>query len=354
MPYARTFDGPAAAADLTGLFHHQLALSRVKPGESVVCVTDTAWNPVYGAACLAAALALGAEASLITLPASRPPPAAMLGAALAAADLIVYATHFTLHYRPEMRAALDRGARALCVMQPIHVLDRLKGDPAVRRRARAGAALLGGARQIRIASDAGTDLLMDKTGRPGLAAYGYADTAGHLDFWGGGMAQAAQIEGTTRGRLVLDTGDAIFHLGRMVESPVAITFVDGRITAIEGGLDAKLIRLHLEDARDPNAFLAGHMAFGVDHRAKWLAPVVDTPDAGGGGADSEGFLGNVQIEIGSNDDVLFGGRNRTSVHLGLCCLATSLWLDGRPVVEAGRLVAPELDDRPPSHRELAL
>ena len=86
MPYARTFDGPAAAADLTGLFHHQLALSRVKRGESVVCVTDTAWNPVYGAACLAAALSLGADASLLTLPASRPPPPAMLGAALAAAE----------------------------------------------------------------------------------------------------------------------------------------------------------------------------------------------------------------------------------------------------------------------------
>jgi 2,5-dihydroxypyridine 5,6-dioxygenase len=342
MPYARTFDGPAAAADLTALFGHQLSLSRVAAGESVVCVTDTAWNPAYGAACLAAAMALGAEAGLVTLSASRPPPARLLAAAFAGADLIVYATHHTLHYRPEMRAALDRGARALCVMQPVHVLERLKGDPEVRRRARAGAALLDAAREIRIASDAGTDLVMDKTGRRGLAAYGYADVPGHLDFWGGGMAQAAQLEGTTRGRLVLDVGDAVFHLGRMVESPVAITFADGRITAIEGGLDAKLIRLHLEEAGDPNAFLAGHMAFGVDHRAKWLAPIVDTPDAGGGGADSEGFAGNVQVEIGSNDDVLFGGRNRTTVHLGVCCLATSLWLDGRPVVEAGRLTAPGL------------
>jgi hypothetical protein len=48
------------------------------------------------------------------------------------------------------------------------------------------------------------------------------------------------------------------------------------------------------------------MAWGVDHRAKWLAPILDTPDQGGGGADSEGFYGNVQVEIGNNNDILSG------------------------------------------------
>ena len=32
------------------------------------------------------------------------------------------------------------------------------------------------------------------------------------------------------------------------------------------------------------------------------------------------LYGNVQVEIGSNDDVMFRGENRSSVHLGLCCL----------------------------------
>ena len=79
---------------------------------------------------------------------------------------------------------------------------------------------------------------MDKTGRRGLAAYGVADTPGHLDFWGLGAVQAAQLEASTNGTLVLDVGDCLFHLGRFVEQPVRIVFEVGRVVCIEGGLDA--------------------------------------------------------------------------------------------------------------------
>lgn len=343
LPYARTFTSELAGADLVELFRHQLAACALRPGETCLAITDTSWNPAASAACLAAARALGAEVAVLTLPVSAPLPAALLGPAVMAADLTVYMTAFTLHYRPEIRAALDAGRRVLCAMQPFHVMQRLKADGDVRRLAKAGAARLDRACQVRITSPAGTDLVMDKTGRRGLAAYGVADEPGHLDFWGGGMVQTAQLEGTTNGRLVLGVGDVCFQLARFVESPVTITFVGGRAVAFEGGLDAFLIRKHLEEANDPNAFLAGHIAWGVDRRAKWLAPIIDTPDQGGGGADSEAVHGNIQVEIGSNDDVLFGGLNRANAHLGLCLLRASLWLDGEPVLVDGRFVPEDLN-----------
>ncbi len=342
MPYARSFSTELAAVDLVDLFTRQFDACRLKRGEFCALVTDTAWNPAYAAAAMGACKALNAEVSLTTFAASEPIPAKALQAVCAAADLIVYMSAFTLHYRPELKAALDRGARALCIMQPVHVLQRLTADADVRRRALAGAALLDRAEWIEITTRAGTHLTMNKAGRRGLAAYGAADRPGHLDFWGGGMVQAAQIEGTTHGRLVLDVGDVCFMLARFVESPVAITFVDGRISAIEGGLDARLLRHAIEAAGESEAFLAGHMAWGVDHRAKWLAPILDTPDQGGGGADSEGFYGAVQVEIGSNDDILFGGRIRSKLHMGLCLLNADLSLDGTPVIECGRFVLPEL------------
>lgn len=342
MPYARSFSTAFAATDLVDLFARQFEACRLKRGEFCALVTDTAWNPVYAAAAMGACRALGAETSLTTFAASAPVPARALEAVCARADLIVYMSAFTLHYRPEIKAALEAGARVLCVMQPIHVLQRLAADEDVRRRALAGASRLDRASIIRITSRAGTDLTMDKQGRPGLAAYGAADRPGHLDFWGGGMVQAALREGTARGRLLLDVGDVCFMLARFVESPVAITFEEGRVCAIEGGLDARLLRHAIEAAGEPAAFMAGHMAWGVDHRAKWLAPILDTPDQGGGGADSEGYLGSVQVEIGSNDDVLFGGRNRSSLHMGLCLLGANLALDGTPIIEDGRIVDPEL------------
>lgn len=346
MAYGRSFTSHAFAVELVELFTHQLAACRLQPGETCLCITDTAWNPAYAAACMGAAHALGAEAYQQVFAANRPLPSRTLAEAWRQADLIVYMSTFKLHYRPEIRAALDAGTRVLCVMQPLHVMERLKADPEVRRRTRAGAALLDAARIIRITSPAGTDLVMDKTGRAGLAHYGAADEPGHLDFWGGGMVQAAQLEGTTEGRLVLDVGDCCFQLGRMIAQPTAITFREGRAVAFEGGLDATLIRTEIEAGGSDSCFMAGHMAWGTDHRAKWLQPLHQTPDAGGGGADNEGLLGSIQVEIGSNDDVVFGGRNSAATHLGLCLRGASLWLDGEPVIRDGAFVIDALKPRP--------
>jgi 2,5-dihydroxypyridine 5,6-dioxygenase len=338
MAYARSYAHPAFAGDFSALFRHQLLASSVRPGELVACLTDTAWMPAYAAACMTAADSLGAEAVQTVFGWNRAPDARALRAVCESADLIVYMTSHTLHYRDEVRAALARGARVLCCMEPPHVLDRLRFDPAVRDRARAGAVLLDAARQIRITSAAGTDLRMDKTGRRGLANYGAADRPGHLDFWGLGAVQAAQLEGTAEGRLVLDVGDCVFHLGRYVETPVVIEFTAGKAVSIEGGLDARLIRAELEAAGD-NAFLAGHMAWGVDARARWTQPITQTPDTGGGGADVESYAGNIQVQIGSNDDVSFGGKIRSRAHLGLCLRSASLALDGRAVISDGTIVA---------------
>lgn len=338
MAYGRTHTSHSRTAELVGLFTHQLRMSALAPGELCVCITDTAWNPAYAAACLGAARALGAEAMQVMLPLDDPPSDRALRAALHGADLMLYATSHTLHYRAPVRAALDRGARVLCVMQPLHVMARLRADAAVRTRTRAGAALLHPARRIRIASAAGTDLVMDKAARPGLAHYGFADEPGHLDFWGAGMVQAAQNEGTTEGVLVLDVGDCCFQLGRLVQQPVRIVFQRGRAVSIEGGLDAFMIREELAAAGDTNAFMAGHMAWGTDHRARWLQLVAQTPEVGGGGADAEAFLGTIQVEIGSNNDVCFGGNNASAAHLGLCLRGASLWLDDAPVISDGAFV----------------
>jgi 2,5-dihydroxypyridine 5,6-dioxygenase len=290
--------------------------------------------PAYDAACVGAAEALGADTMQATFGWNRAPDARALEAICASADLIVYMTAHTLH---TAQRSLQRwvAAPALCCMEPPHVLDRLRFDPHVRANAIAGATLLDAARSVHITSPAGADLFMDKTGRRGLANYGAADTSGHLDFWGLGSGQAAQLEGTTEGLLVLDAGDCVFHLGRFVETPTYIRFTAGRITSIEGYLDAFLICEALTDAGDDGAWITGHMAWGLDPSARWTQPITQTPDTGGGGADIESFAGNVQIQVGSNDDVAFGGGNRSRAHLGLSLRGASLDLDGTQLVVLG-------------------
>ncbi|HBY95749.1 MAG TPA: hypothetical protein DEP84_17645 [Chloroflexi bacterium] len=345
MAYEPRNLGTAAAAELIGLWKQELRMCNLQPGELCIVVTDTAYNPVIADACLGAALDTGAEAYKMTLPHTYPLPSRSLCEAWKAADLIVYPTTHGLHSRQEMREALDSGTRALMTVQPLQVLRRMVADSDVIRRTKAGAKMVEAARTIRITSEMGTDLFMDKTGRPGVANYGAADEPGHLDFWGSGMVEFAQLEGTLEGQLVLNTGDICFHLGRYIDRPVTITFREGRAVKFEGDVDAFIIENHLKSFNDPNALTAGHTSWGTDPRALWSGLAIQFPDSGAGGGDSEAHYGQVEIEIGSNNDILFKGKNATKAHLGLCSLNCSLWLDDKQIIDHGEFVPEELRKR---------
>ncbi len=338
MAYGRLIKDSIAATELVPLFKHQLAHSNLKAGELCIVVTDTAFNPLYAAATLGAALDMGAESYVITLPHSRPVPSKSLGEAFEQADLLIYHTTHILHYSDEMARGLARGLRAMMAVQPLHVLQRLKADPDVVRRSRAAAKLVNQADEIRITSPAGTDLVMRKGDRPGFANCGVADTPGKIDFWGGAIVETAQLEGTTEGTLVMNTGDIVFHLGRFINDPVTLTFEKGSVVDIKGKLDAFLLRKFLNSFLDPNTLMAGHTSFGTDRRAQWYAQAVQFPDSGAGGSDTESYYCNVQIEIGSNCDLNFRGLNRSKAHLGLCMLDHNLYLDGKAIIEQGEFV----------------
>ena len=307
-----------------------------------LAITDTAYNPLYADACIGSALGIGAEALKLTLPYTKPLPSKGIGAAIMESDLIIYSTTHTLHYTEEIRAALKAGKRVLMAVQPLHGLFRLKADPEVIDRTKKGAEYMRKSNHIRITSDAGTDLSMERGNRPVLAHYGVADEPGHSDFWGVGMIETAPLEGSLEGALVLDTGDQMFYMGRYVENPVKIGFKEGRITDISGGLDAFLIRKHIESFNEENAWRAGHISIGTDKRALWVAQTLQFSEAGLPGGDSESYYGNVQVEIGSNNDVNFCGKIKSKAHLGHCMLNNSMYLDDELFIEKGEFVPKEL------------
>jgi|GEM_PF-1000835 2,5-dihydroxypyridine 5,6-dioxygenase len=342
MAYGLAYTNPAMLSEWTDAFVHQLTHCQVQRGETVIAVTDTAFHPYYAAACMAAARQLGAEVAQIVLPQDRLPNEATLDAFFSAANLIVYSSMHTLHYSPAMRRALDRGSRALMAVVPYHILQRRRADCDLIQRSKLGGKLLHQADRIRITSEAGTDLTMSKGSRPGFGTYGVADEPGHLDFWGAGFFQTALIEGTMEGRLVLDVGDLVFHFGQYVDQPVILEFREGHIVSIEGGVVGRMIDHLLTSLNDDNAWLAGHLAFGADPKAQWTAEAYQFPVVGGGGADAESFYGNVQIEIGSNNDVMFRGENVSKAHLGLCSLRCSVWLDDEPLLRHGSYVPEQL------------
>ncbi len=342
MAYGQQLSNPALVGEWIDLFAHQLLHCALQEGETVLAVTDTAFHPNYAAACMNAAHRLGATPVHLTLPHRSSVPNTVLDTFFSAADLIVYSTTQTLHYSPAMRAALDRGSRALMAVVPFHILERRCADPELILRTKWGARRIAAADEIRITSEAGTDLVGKKGARPGVGSYGVADEAGHLDFWGAGFFQCALMERTLEGRLVLDAGDLVFHLGAYVDRPIEIEFREGRIVSIRGGVVGRMIDHLLTSFQDDNAWLAGHLSFGTDPRAIWTAEAHQFPVVGGGGADAEAVYGNVQVEIGSNNDVMFQGQNVTKAHLGLCSLGCSVWLDDEPLLSEGQYLPSEL------------
>ncbi|MDP6459078.1 MAG: hypothetical protein QGF78_07135 [Candidatus Bathyarchaeota archaeon] len=343
MSHKRAMTNPSILPELIDLFKHQLTYCNLKPGELCLAITDLAYNPIYADACIGSALNIGAETIKLTLPYNRPLPRKGWGAALQEADLIVYSTTHTLHYTEEIKLALKAGKRVLMAVQPLHTLYRLKADPLVIFRTKNAAEYLKKSDQIRMISNAGTDLIMERGNRPVLSHYGVADEPGHSDFWGTGMIETAPLEGSLEGTMVLDTGDQMFYMARYVENPVKITFRKGRITKIMGGLDAFLMRKHIESFNEENAWRAGHITFGTDKRALWTAQAVQFPELGFSGGDAESYYGNVQVEVGSNNDVYFCGKNKSKAHLGHCMLKTSVYLDDDLFIDNGVFVPRELN-----------
>jgi hypothetical protein len=89
--------------------------------------------------------------------------------------------------------------------------------------------------------------------------------------------------------------------------------------------------------------MAGHTSWGTDKRAQWHALIKAIyPEPGTSGADIEAHYGNIQIELGSNNDINFKGNISSRTHLGLCCRNSSLWLDDTQVIEAGKFIPADL------------
>jgi 2,5-dihydroxypyridine 5,6-dioxygenase len=333
-----------ASADLVALFEHELRLCRVREGESVLVFTDPRFpHPAYPPAALAAARALGANAYVMISQGDQSLDDLMVRAAWRHAALVLGMSTLprgigSWMYTETCDDALRAGARVLMVQEPLEVLLRMRPDDRVRCRGLAGAQRLQEADEIHLRSAAGTDLRLRKGDRKGMFQCGIADEPGRWDHWPSGLVTCAPLEDSAEGRLVIEPGDVLLGLWRHATERVELTFEGGRVTAIEGGGDAALLRAHLERAGDEGAFRVAHAGWGIDERADW----------GHVGMDSESKYGTVLVALGRN---LFdapaphsgmGGENVSEAHCDLCLRHTDLSLDGEPVVVGERIVAPGL------------
>jgi len=333
-------------------FRRAFEMSGIGTGKIVAILSETQSRAINVKLAELALVELGARlfhVSMPTPPQTDPLPVRSTGAsqalqrhpaavkALASSEIIIDCTVEGLLHAPELPEILAGGARVFMISnEHPDVLVRLMPDPDLQPRVALALDMLRGARQMRVTSEAGTDLRIDVAGAPVRGNAGYLDPASKVAYWPGGLCLCFPKAGSVSGSLVMAPGDINLTFKRYVETPIRMTVERDYVTAIEGsGLDADLMRSYIEGWGERDAYAVSHVGWGMNPRARWDALVMyDKADVNG--TELRAFAGNFLYSTGANETAGRFTRGHFDLPLRNCTIA----LDNRLVVERGKLLPP--------------
>ena len=339
-------------AKMTLLFRSQFEMCRLAPGQTVAIVSDLGTRRAYVQAAFAAAEELGVdiyEMCVNAIPGWTSVGVATIGKckgtleALMACDMVLI-FHVPL-FAKWLRQVMDNGVRVQMIIDAPDDLYQLQSPPGLKEAILHATALYESTRQVRVTSKAGTDLTYRRGDYPVMSQYGIADEPGHFDHWGVGLLHTFPNEGSANGVVVIAPGDiVILPYCRYVTDTIHIEVSEGHITRIDGGVDATLMREWLAEGEtgpgDRDPYAVSHVGWGLNPQCRWdaLAQYGDTPERSRAAARS--FPGNFLFSTGPNTQG--GGKRTTRGHYDVPMRGCTIELDGRVVVEHGRVVDPQM------------
>ena len=324
-------------------------LCGVQPGDACAVLSETQSRPVLVRLSELALARLGAHWFHVVLPTPAqtvPVPVRSTGAsnalgglgpvvrALAGSVFIADCTVEGLQHAAELPEILRGGARVLVVSnEHPEILERTAPRAEDEAPVREAMRRLRGARQMRVSSDAGSDLTIELAGARVGGVWGFTAKPGTLAHWPGGLVVAFPAAGAVNGRLVLDRGDVNLTFKRYLDNAVALTIADDHVTEIAGdSVDAELMRGYIAAWGDRAAYAVSHVGWGLNRRARWDAlAFYDKRDFNG--TELRAFAGNFLYSTGANE---VAGRH-TLGHFDLPLRHCTVALDGAVVVERGEL-----------------
>ena len=339
-------------AKLASLFRKQLELCQVKAGDTIAIVSDLGTREAYVQAAFAAADALGAD--IYALRVNSVPSWTKIGVptigqckgtleALCKADLMVI-FHIPL-FTAWLKQVMNAGTRVLMVHDAPDDLEQLMSPPGLKAALKHAEGVYRAAKEARMTRAGGTDLTWRCGEYPVMTQWGYADEPGHFDLWGAGHIHTFPNEGSAEGAVVFEPGDiVILPYCRYIVDRVHLEIRDGHITRIDGGFDAKLMRDWLThgkanaDDRDP--FALSHLGWGMNPQALWYQMALNGDAPERNRAAMRVFPGNFLFSTGPNTQG--GGKRATRGHYDVPMRDCTLALDGKVVIDHGRLVDPAM------------
>ena len=339
--------------DFVNVCREELRLCGVHEGEAVAILSSDDPGELMGhaGAFMQAAKELGALPYHVRVPAKRGKGAAtwevgttpLTGhepamAALKAADIVIDLV-FMLFSKEQLEIQAS-GTRILLAVEPVDVLTRLLPEPQLRERVEVAGELLSSAKSLRVQHANGTDLVYRLGCYPTITEWGYTDEPGRWDHWPSGFVFTGAYDDGVDGRIVLDPGTIIYPFKTHIRTPITIQVEKGRIVDMHGELDAALMRDYMDQFRDPDGYAISHIGWGLNEKALWSGPVMDTR---GIGQEGRSFYGNILFATGPNQEL--GGTNASPCHLDIPLHGYSLSLDDRPIIVDGDVVVEEMKPR---------
>lgn len=335
-------------AKLATLFLEEFQLCDVRSGETLVLLTDLQSHRDYLAAAFAAADTLGAhiyEICVNAVPSWHRVGVQTVGAckgtveALKAADMLV-CLHIPL-FTQWLKEVRDAGTRVLMIIDGLDELAELMSPPGLKEAVIYAGKRLEATKEMRIVSDAGTDLTVRGGEYPVMIQYGFAELPGRFDHWGAGMVHTFPNEGSANGTVVIQPGDiVVLPYCRYVQDHIRLDIREGFIRKIEGGLDAKLMNDWLEDNRrflgDMDGHAVSHLGWGLNPQARWYGIALHGDDPERHHAAARAFAGNFLFSTGPNTQG--GGKRATQGHYDVPMRDCTVMLDGEVIIDHGRIV----------------
>lgn len=330
-------------------FRRVFVLNGIGPATRVAIVAETQSRPVLVQLADLACHDLGADYCMITMPTPRqtaPVPVKSTGTSLAIqgnraaieamkqCEIIVDCTVEGMIHAAEWPEIEAAGARILVVCnEHPEILERCEPKAELGPKVALGIQMLREAREMRVTSAAGTDLVIDLTDAPCGGTPGFGTTPGAVAHWPGGLCLAFPCTNTVNGRIVMDVGDMNLTFKSYLTSRIDFTVENDFVTQIRGdGLDAELFREYMDAWEDPLAYGFSHVGWGMNPGARWISGALyDKRDMQA--VEFRAWAGNFLWSTGANQ---YAGRF-TEGHFDLPMRKCTITLDGLVVVKDGRL-----------------
>ena len=315
---------------LTNLLDRCLA---IRSSERVMLLTDEGSDDDVVDALVDAIATRGAvpfvsEIPMPRMPGSEPPSA--VADAMRAADVVIELTSLFIGSNQARRRANEAGTRY--VAMPGVRVETFRDDgplavdfDRIRLDAESVGAAWGGAERFRLTTPAGTDLSGSVAGRPGRVLHGLAREAGAYMAPPDIEAGTAPVEGSANGVAVIDA-DLLFMGQGPLARPVVLTVRGGEIVGIEGDEAERLLEMLARCGDDPRMRNLAEVSMAFNPAGRVCGVPMETESA----------LGTAHIALGNS--IAYGGTVDAAAHLDCVMREATLELDGRPVMDAGRLV----------------